>query len=45
MGPSESFGHVEGVEVYKFDNEEANVKEVKVKFMHETQEHRCQHIM
>jgi len=25
MGPSESFGHVEGVEVYEFDNDEAKV--------------------
>jgi hypothetical protein len=25
MGPSESFGHVEGVEVYEFNSEEAKV--------------------
>jgi hypothetical protein len=25
MGPSESFGHVEEVEIYEFDNEEAKV--------------------
>lgn len=26
MGRSESFGHVEGVEVYEFDNEEVKVQ-------------------